>query len=83
MINILIVIFIVGLGLSCGAKDSMEWKRPTKNMAQTWKEYYEKCLNENPSEKEKCDELKQNYQMEMESTRQLGTEPDTGQEPYY
>lgn len=83
MIKIIIVMTVLCFGYACGSRDNMEWKRPTKTMSQTWKEYYEKCLDENPSEKEKCDELKKNYQMEMESTQQMGIEPDSGQEPYY
>ncbi len=83
MIKLLLIIFIAFVGFSCSGKDNIEWRRPTKNMAQTWKEYYQKCLDENPDNKEKCEELKEDYRMEMESTQQMGTEPDTGQDPYY
>ena len=58
MLKIVLVLIVAGIGVSCGGKDNMQWKRPTKEMSQTWKEYYEKCLDENPSEKEKCEELK-------------------------
>ncbi|NIP32024.1 MAG: hypothetical protein GTO02_21515 [Candidatus Dadabacteria bacterium] len=83
MIRILVILITITFWFSCGAKDNIEWKRPTKNMAKTWKEYYQKCLDENPSNKEKCDELKEKYEMELESTQQMGTEPYIGQEPYY
>ncbi len=83
MINILVIILTITFCLSCANKENLKWERPTKNMAQTWEEYYEKCLDENPDSKEKCEELKEDYRMEMESTQQMGTEPDTGQEPYY
>lgn len=83
MIKLLLIIFIAFVGFSCSGKDNIEWRRPAKNMAQTWEEYYKKCLDQNPDNKEKCEELKEDYRMEMESTQQMGTEPDTGQQPYY
>jgi len=83
VINILVIILTITFCLSCANKDNLKWERPTKNMAQTWKEYYEKCLDENPENKEKCNELKQSYEAELESTRESAIDPETGQEPYY
>ena len=61
----------------------MKWEHPTKTMAETWKQYYEKCLDENPDNRKKCDELKEKYNMELEKTRGMGNEPGIGQETYY
>jgi len=80
--KIYLLVGILLFGLSC-ASNNMEWRRPTMNMAQTWKEYYQKCLDENPDNEEKCRELKKTYEAELESTRQMGRDPETGQEPYY
>jgi len=83
VIKLLLIIFIAFVGFSCSGKEGIEWRRPAKNMAQTWEEYYKNCLDQNPDNKEKCEELKEDYLMEFESTQQMGIEPDTGQQPYY
>jgi len=82
LVKIYLLVGILLCGLSC-ASNNMEWRRPAKNMAQTWEEYYKNCLDQNPDNKEKCEELKEDYLMEFESTQQMGIEPDTGQDPYY
>jgi len=81
--KLLATIFIASAFYSCATNPNVEWDHPTKTMAETWKQYYEECLDENPDNKKKCDELKEKYKMEVEKTRGMGSEPGIGDETYY
>ena len=83
MKNTALTILMALIFSSCAARPSMQMDHPTKTMAETWKQYYQECLDENPDNKKKCDELKERYKMELEKTRGMNQDQSIGDESYY